>query len=228
MMVPAEARDKTRRITSASKGEEIKMAKTVLLFALTLVLLAGLTAGVQAQGEPVPQTTVVEMPWTLAAWTADPNTGVPYLRLPTFTWRGDNANDGEMVVRLTGPAPCANDPDVYETVTNSTPVPWTDWHVDITNGIIEEATVRKINGPSWFVDVAADGSGFDAYTALQSGRVSPGEDLDIWFRYTVAGSGDIVIDEYPTTGYIPEPSSLVALLSAVAAMGLGVIKRKLA
>lgn len=187
---------------------------------LPLVLAAGLAiclASVAIAGSPV-----LEQSWTAQEWSVNPSTQIPVLTLNNLDWTA--GTDGAAILRLSGEVPattlsCTNgDPYVDETITNHTPVIWTDWHVTITNGIIREAKVQKVDGNSWVVTIAQDGSGFDAVTALPTGRVNTSEQLSVWFRFDLTGAGDVSIDEYPTTEYIPEPSSLMAL-----AMGLGTL-----
>lgn len=199
------------------------MSRTPLLLALASILVLGLAVEIQAR--IAPETTTIT--WSLADWNLNTANNVPLLTLDNLVWQG--AADGSAVRRLTGCAPCVGDPDVSELTTNVTPVTWTDWHLTITNGTIDAATARKVGGPDWTVTVAADGSGFDAFSTMPHAWISPDEALDIWFRYTPTGTDDVFIDEYPSTDYeyVPEPSSLLAIASAFSALGLGRIKRRL-
>ena len=196
------------------------MSRTPVLFALASILVLSLVA--VANANVTPETTTIT--WSIADWDSNTATGIPLLTLDDLVWQ-----DGTVLRQLTGSAPCVGDPDVHEVTTNRTRLVWTDWHVTITNGTIDAATVRKVGGLSWLVTIAADGSGFDAFSTQPVTRISPGERLDIWFRYTSSGDDDVLIDEYPSTETpsVPEPSSLLAMASALLALGLGRIKRML-
>ncbi len=154
--------------------------------------------------------------WSSDDWKIDCETQIPYLTFDNLVWQV-----GQSSLQLTGPSPSVVDPDINELTENNTPVIWTDWHVSIQNGTIVDAQVEKVSGPAWVVIINPDGSGFEAHTALQNGKINVGEQLNIWFRYNVTGSGDVIIDEYPTTTYVPEASSLMALTTALTALGIG-------
>jgi len=203
------------------------MAKLYLLVAVTAVFIVGLSAVVYA--DPLPDTTTWMRQWTTNEWGLDTSTMIPYLNI-TSDWAPGYECDGEVVLRLEGEVPsvptiCTNDPDVHQVIRNLTPKTWTDWHVSLTNGTIVSAVVKKVDGSVWDLDVFNDGTGFDSYTALSDGRVQSGEQLDVWFRFNVDGPGDVTIDEYPTTQYIPEPSSLVALMAGFSAVGISMRRR---
>jgi len=194
------------------------MAKRALLLALGSVLAIGLA--LSAIGQPARADCIT---WSADDWKIDCETQVPYLTFDNLVWQV-----GQSGLQLTGPNPSVNDPDIHEITENNTPVAWTDWHVTITNGVILDADVTKVSGPAWVVTINPDGSGFEAHTALTDGRIYIGQRLDIWFRYEATGEGNVAIDEYPTTTYVPEPSSLMALLAAFGAIGIGGLKKRLA
>lgn len=187
------------------------MSKLRLLIAL-VVLTVALSTAAQA---------IHYYEFVLTDWTPGQG-GIPTLYI-NLDWQSDwtvypGKTTGADCLRLFGPKP-AGDPDVDETITNLSPWTWTDWHVSITNGVIEQAAVQKVGGAAWQVDIEPGGTGFDAYVVPPggSGEVAPGEQLYIWFRFTAQG-GDLIVDEYPTSVYIPEPASVAGLL-----MGLGAV-----
>lgn len=193
------------------------MSRTICILALASVLVLGVVAAASAGSAPQMTTTT----WSLTDWNLDTASGIPLLTLDKLIW--DTSANGSAVLRLTGVAPCVGDPDIHEYTTNGTPVTWTDWHVTISNGIINSAAVQKVGGPSWTIVIPNNGSGFDAYAATTAASIAPGEALDIQFSYTGSGSDNVFIDEWPSTetpGDVPEPSSLAAMGSAFAGLGL--------
>lgn len=120
------------------------------------------------------------------------------------------------------------DPIVNQVFRNRTQSNWTDWHCDLTNGTITPGSVVvKNNGvpdPGWVITYTE--TGFFAETVSGSGTyVAPLGTLSVYFEYL--GSGTVTFSQYPTTtSPIPEPASIVALMSGLVAMGFGIRRRK--
>jgi hypothetical protein len=108
---------------------------------------------------------------------------------------------------------------------------WTDWHVEITNATnLRGIVVYKVGeGTLWPYEVYTETCGFFAHV-ISSGPGNPmavnsGETLYVEFTYDVAGS-PVTATQYPTTWYpIPEPSSIMALVMGLGALGFGAIRK---
>ena len=126
------------------------------------------------------------------------------------------------------------DPRIRQSVLNNTQYDiWTDWHCEIADGMnLRDVVVYKVGvTPNWIVEPYTDKCGFFAHL-ISTGEpgnpmaVNPGERLYVEFTYDVVPGQSASVAQYPTTWYpIPEPSSAVALLAGMAAMGLGAIRR---
>ena len=112
-------------------------------------------------------------------------------------------------------------PYADETIRNLSQVTWTDWHVSLLNGVVTQARVSQVGGDAWTVVLKEDNSGFDAFAAnTPTSLVAPNQQLHVWFEYSPVGSESVQITEYPT--FVPEPSSIFALLTGLAGLGLGI------
>lgn len=129
-----------------------------------------------------------------------------------------------------------SDPLVTQTVLNGSGTNWLDWHVDILNGTIDrnDAPVvhkTEANSSNWQIQYLHNvgyTDGFGASWIGGSSSVGTGQHLSVRFRWTPNGQGPVTIRQYPTdTGsFIPEPSSVLALASGLASMGIAFIRRR--
>lgn len=176
--------------------------------------------------------------WSLTDWDCAKNTihpGVPMLDVAwewDSSWPVTTSDKPEHVYVLYGPAPDPNDPDVQQVVRNRSQVPWTDWHVSISNGIYTSGSAVVYNqtapSPQWVIEEFEDGSGFFAHVVSGMGtQVDYYETLYIFFSYTVIDPNQQVsITEYPTSTYmIPEPAAMMSLLAGCFAFGFKMRKR---
>jgi hypothetical protein len=138
--------------------------------------------------------------------------------------------------QLAGPP--EQDPLVSQTVLNSSGVTWLDWHVDIRNWLISRTVdaprVHKVeaDASNWeisYIHNAGYTDGFGARWIGGNTAVATGQRLSIRFRWSPDGSGlPVAIQQYPTdTGeFIPEPSSLFALVSGLGSFGFALYRRR--
>lgn len=131
-----------------------------------------------------------------------------------------------------------NDPLVSQTVTNNSQATWLDWHVDVLNATISRTSapvVKKVavgaDATPWqtqFVHNDGYTDGFGAAWVGGGTSVAPGQRLSVKFTWTPNGQGPVTIRQYPTdTGaFIPEPSSMLALMSGLGSLGIAFIRRR--
>lgn len=200
---------------------------------LMLVAVMAISMSLAAQASEIPVIT-----WNLSDWDCSQNPDPTRNDVPTlinnFEWDANWAINGatnDDKYELTGDAPSASDPDVYQTVRNRTTSRWTDWHVEIVNGIITDASVKKTGAvDSWELYIWEDGSGFDAWipagTADTNG-IGNLQNLSVSFTFDIVnGNNPVAIYQYPTDTAIPEPASLISLLTGIGALGFTIRRRR--
>lgn len=129
------------------------------------------------------------------------------------------------------------DPTVTQTVLNNSGVNWLDWHVDIRNGRIDRTVapiVHKVqaDASNWTIGYIHNAGYTDGFGAVYTGAntiVTPGQHLYIKFKWIPDGSGlPVTIHQYPTEDgeFIPEPSSLLAMVSGLGSLGFAFYRRR--
>lgn len=130
---------------------------------------------------------------------------------------------------LTGFVP--EDPIVNQKITNYTYENWTDWHVQLINGqlvgmpwVIKEGDVTY-----WDITIGADPGYDDGFTAIgwpPAESVGNMEALRVYFVYEPINPDlRVTIKQWPTTDYIPEPGSLMALSMGMATLAITLRRR---
>lgn len=128
------------------------------------------------------------------------------------------------------------DPAVSQKVRNYTNGEWSDWHVVVHNGTIDQNTARVYRylpaGVNWNLSFASGIDGNGQWTSMTAIAPGPGDTvikpnvLSIYFFFTpINGSLPITIDEWPTTDYVPEPSSMAAMAMGLIAVGFSLRRR---
>lgn len=133
------------------------------------------------------------------------------------------------------------DPILRETITNSSGATWYQWRVSIFNGVIDRVDRPSVHN----VATGADGANWtiawapltirepmvDWFTVTSTGEgssIASGESLSVRFRWAPL-SPFVSIGQYPvgaSVPVVPEPSSVLALTSALASLGLPLIRRR--
>ena len=150
----------------------------------------------------------------------------PWFNNPAFDREGP-ADDPNEAYSQGGTVP-SEDPIVNQLFRNRTQNLWTDWHCDITGGSIVPGSVQVYNDgvqtPPWTITYTA--TGFKAETVSGSGTyVGYLGLLHGYFEYV--GTGTVTFSQYPTTtAPIPEPASMIGLISGLAALGFGIRRKK--
>lgn len=200
------------------------MVKSRLVVPLIAVLVLCASAGFAV--------TFTTYTWTLDEWKCSNNPIDP--QIPCFAqeldWGETWIVNGEHIYQLTGPAPPSEDPAVSQSVRNRTATPWTDWHVEITNGTYDtgSAIVYNKNAPSplWVIEPITNGFFAHVVSGMNT-QVDYYEVLSVYFTYTVVDPlQPVSIQQYPTSTYpIPEPGSILGLLAGCLAFGFRVRRR---
>jgi len=153
----------------------------------------------------------------------------PWFGQDPFEWT--YATDDPESAYVQGGTVPPEDPIVNQVFRNRTQNNWTDWHCTLTNGTITAGSVKVYNesfgdNPLTNWNITYTANGFFAETISGSGTyVGPMGTLHVYFEYI--GSGNVTFSQYPTTtSPIPEPASIVALMSGLVAMGFGIRRRK--
>jgi len=207
----------------------VKMQKIsrgwLLVVALGLLLQAGAWSAVSVSWVDGGQSTTTTVPLTLIT-NPDWHSEDPLSQEPQFCWRGVlNINmvgfspmtfvgTGNFVGNLGLTYPVR----LEQKVRNNTNEPWTDFHLDLTGGVLQ-----KISGipEGWSVDLWDSGCDlfWDEFTP-GCPLINIGTDLEdvVYINATTdsAGNGTFNLDKYPT--YVPEAGTLAVLLSG--GMGL--------
>ena len=130
------------------------------------------------------------------------------------------------------------DPAVSQKIRNRTFDAWSDWHIVVHNGtILQDGSARVYRysplGADWllFFDSGVDDLG--AWTSLTAIAPDPTEVvtnmnvLSVYFVYNpINPELPITIDEWPTTDFVPEPSSLLALAGGLSALGFSLRRKR--
>lgn len=125
------------------------------------------------------------------------------------------------------------DPTIDQLVTNYSSADWwSDWHVQLINGTIQvgSAVVKKDGSAfPWDITYGADpgyDSGFTAIAWPPAELVGPGAVLHVVFIYDpIDPLQRVTIRQWPTTEFIPEPSSIATLCMGLATLGLALRRR---
>jgi hypothetical protein len=164
--------------------------------------------------------------WTAACW----ENGEMYLDIEYI---GDAG--GSTYFKLNGNKD--SDPLVSQSTKNGSNTTWLDWHVDVINATIDRVDVPVVHkvgtgdaAANWLIQYTHNDGYSDGFGASWRGgstSVANGQNLSVRFRWTPTG-GPVTIRQYPTdTGaFIPEPSSVLALASGLASMGLAFIRKR--
>ena len=130
-----------------------------------------------------------------------------------------------------------DDPLVVQSTKNGSGTTWLDWHVDVNNAVIDRVDVPVVHkvatgadAANWTIQYGHNDGYSDGFGAVWGGgntSVANGEYLSVRFRWTPTG-GTVTIRQYPTdTGsFIPEPSSVLALATGLASMGLAFLRKR--
>lgn len=169
-------------------------------------------------------------------WTWDESSWQDCILDLELTWNGAalvNSSGGDPENHswiATGPK--KNDPTVNQKIkNNSASDEWSDWHVIIYNGTITSWNIRKWGSEiSWYVhrslEEVPNGDSITAI-AIPGQTILPGDFLRVTFVFTpIDLDSPVTIQQWPTTDWVPEPTSIAALAMGVAAMGYS-IRRKL-
>jgi len=126
------------------------------------------------------------------------------------------------------------DPIVSQQVRNFSTHTWTDWHIVVTNGTIRQdgsADIRKSGSANpWFLSYGVlpnnDGTTLTGWTLDQNEYIQPLQVLSIYFVFDpIDPSKPINIEQWPTSDYVPEPTTLAGVAMGVAAFGVGLRRR---
>jgi opacity protein-like surface antigen len=158
--------------------------------------------------------------WSANDWHKDG--GVARLDL-TLDWNlpGDSANDF-MIGGYN-----SSDPIVSELTRNFSFATWTDWHVTVHNGIIRQdgsADFHKVGSANkWSIQygTVSDGTTITGFTTDTNEFVGRNSRLSIYFVYDPIDVGQpIVIQEAPSSDFVPEPAAVSGLLAGLGMLGM--------
>ncbi len=211
----------------------IMMAMAILIFGAASIAGAN---GMLAWAPP--ENPVYETVDCTSAGTWDMSGDIPrWDRDPAYSeW--DYTNNGGTVEQLTNACPAgSDDPIINQNIMNRTLESWTDWHVRIYHGTnLRDILVQNIStgAAAWTVETNSgnDYVGFFAHVETTGSPTNPQavdlfEVLQVDFTYDAAGTGEVYIEQYPTTWYpIPEPSSIAALATGIGMFGIGAVRRR--
>lgn len=200
----------------------------------TIILVAGTTALADSfptftyDGSPGTQALgsyVVSWIWSPTDWCKEG--GVSCLNL-TLDWSPQDGSLGGFALGGYNPA----DPIVSEVARNFSSAVWSDWHVTVHNGIIRQdgsAGIGKAGGTSgWTLQfgTVADGTSINGFTTDSTQFVRRGDRISIYFIYDPIDTGSpVVIEEAPTSDFVPEPAGISCIMAGLGALGIGLRRR---
>lgn len=197
------------------------LAVISLLLLITCAAYADYSGQISAPGQT--------WTWSDTDWYAGPS-GTCQLDV-TLDWRlplvGPSAGFGIGGIK-------AEDPVVNQLVTNYSTLLWSDWHVQLRNGRLRDGSVVvKKNGTTETWDVtygAIPGydSGFTAIAWPPAELVGNNDKLSVYFAFDpIDPRQRVVIQQWPTTDFAPEPGCIITLGMGLAGLGFGLKRRRM-